>query len=439
MGTGNSRRDFLRKTAAAAAAAGFASSASAGEEVFADERPVEQARARAALAGDQPVRIGVIGTGGMGTAHCEALTRLAAAGRVNVRVDALCDVCVPRLENAKKLVDAAQGSDTAAYGDYKQLLARPDLHGVLIASPEHWHGRMSEDAIEAGKDVYVEKPMTLNLKDALRLQKVVHANPDMILVVGTQFVMTPSYQVAGELIAKGAIGKPVWSQTSYCRNSKEGEWNYYEIDPNWKPGENVDWKKWCGPLGKADWSPEIFARWRRYRKYSTGIIGDLLVHHMTPLIRALDVGWPVRVSASGGHYIDKKMENHDQVNLTVEFEREHTMIVAGSTCNELGVERVIRGHKGNLYVGGRNAVLRPERIYADEVDEQEIAAPPGAGANDQDELRVSWVESIRSRQKHPSDVDLGTKVMVIVDLATRSLWEGSAYEYDPARRKVKRA
>ncbi len=115
------------------------------------------------------------------------------------------------------------------------------------------------------------------------------------------------------------------------------------------------------------------------------------------------------------------------------------MIVAGSTCNELGIERVIRGHKGNLFVGGRNAMLRPERIYADEIDEREIAAPPGAGANDQDELRVSWIEAIRSRQKHPSDVELGTKVMVIVDLATRSLWQGSAFEYDPVKRKVSKA
>ena len=439
MATGNSRRDFLRKTAAAAAAAGLASGVTHAEEFFEGTEPIGQSKARAALASGDPVRIGVIGTGGMGTAHCEALTRLASGGRINARVDALCDVCVPRLENAKKHVDEAQKGDVATYPDYKQLLERPDLHGVLIASPEHWHGRMAEDAIKAGKDVYVEKPMTLNLKDALRLQKVVHANPDMILVVGTQFVMTPSYQAARDIIAKGMIGKPVWSQTSYCRNSKDGEWNYYEIDPNWKPGVNVDWRKWCGPLGKADWSPEVFARWRRYRKYSTGIIGDLLVHHMTPLILALNVGWPIRVTASGGHYIDKKMENHDQVNLTIEFEREHTMVVAGSTCNELGFERVIRGNKGNLFVGGRNAVIRPERIYADEVEEQEIAAAPGAGANDQDELRVAWVDAIRSRQKHPSDVDLGTKVMVIVDLATRSLWDGAAFEYDPARRKVKKA
>ena len=276
-------------------------------------------------------------------------------------------------------MDAAQGGDTATYGDYLELLERPDLHGVLIASPEHWHAQMAEDAIEAGKDVYVEKPMTLNLKDALRLQKVVRENPDAILV--RRHAVRDDAQLSGRARSdrEGRHRQARLEPDELLPQLEGRRVELLQIDPAWKPGVNVDWKRWCGPLGKATWSPEVFARWRRYRKYSTGIIGDLLVHHMTPTILALDVGWPVRVVASGGHYIDKKMENHDQVNLTVEFEREHTMIVAGSTCNELGVERVIRGHKGNLYVGGRNAVLRPERIYADEIEEREIAAAAGRG------------------------------------------------------------
>jgi len=439
MSRSRSRREFLRTTAGVAAAAGLASRTPRAGELLVDDRAVPQAAARAPLGANEPVRIGVIGTGGMGTAHCRAFLGFAREGTANVRVEAISDVCDTRWYAAKKRIDAVQGGDVAVYRDYRQLLERPDLHGVLIASPEHWHGQMAEDAIRAGKDVYVEKPMTLTLREALRLQKVAHANPDVLLLVGTQYVMTPSYQAAKDLIAKGAIGKPVWSQTSYCRNSKDGEWKYYEIDPTWKPGTNLDWNMWCGPLGRTAWSPEVYARWRRYRRYSTGIIGDLLVHHMTPTIRALDAGWPVRVAAVGGHYIDKEMENHDQVNITVEFEREHTMVVAGSTCNELGVERVIRGHKGNLFVGGRNALIRPERIWADEMEQQEIPAPPGAPGNDQDALRLHWLECIRTRAKPASDVDLGTQVMVIVDLATRSLWQGSAFEYDPEIMRVRRA
>jgi predicted dehydrogenase len=425
------RRDFIRTTTGIAAA-----SVLPVEELLADDRPVPAAAPRAALGSAEPVRIGVIGTGGMGTNHVEAFVKAAREGRTEVAVVALADVCQPRLEVAKQKAEAVQGEGSIeTYTRYKDLLARPDLHGVLIASPEHWHCRMAEDAILAGKDVYVEKPMTRTLKDALRLKKVVDAHPQQIVNVGTQYVMTPSYWAAKDLIAQGVIGKPVWSQTSYCRNSKDGEWLYYEIDPNWKPGVNLDWDEWCRPLGKAPWDPAVYARWRRYKRYSTGIIGDLLVHKMTPLIYAIGLGWPTRVIASGGHYIDKAMENHDQVNLTIEFEDEHTMIVAGSTANELGIETVIRGHKGNLYVGGRNALLRPEQLFAQELEERTIVGEDHG--DDQDFLRLKWLECIRTRAPSPSPVELGTKVMAIVDLASRSMWEGKAFSYDWRQQKVK--
>jgi predicted dehydrogenase len=436
MSKSESRRDFLRKATAAAALASALPSALGAESE--DLEPVPQAAPRAPLAADAVVNIGIIGTGGMGTGHADALAKFAAESK-SIRLTALCDVCDPRVQNAKARVDKAQGGDVPTFRYHEQLLARPDIHGVLIASPEHWHARLAEDAIKAGKDVYVEKPMTINLKDALRLRKVVRANPSAIVMVGTQYVMTPSYIAAEQLVKDGAIGKPVWSQTSYCRNSKTGEWNYYAMDPKWIPGETLDWERWCKPLGKARWSPEIYARWRRYKKYSSGIIGDLLVHHVTPTLKALgDVGWPVKVVATGGHYIDKAMENPDQININVEFEHDHSMMIAGSTCNELGVERVIRGHKANLFVGGRNAVIRPERIWADEIEEREVPPPPGPVLDSQEALRRHWIDCIRTRQAPRSDVELGTKVMVIVDLAQRSFWEGGAFGYDPRSGKVKR-
>lgn len=438
MANRRSRREFLGTATGAAALAGVWPSVGVDAAGGVHDDAIPQARGRAPLGAGEPVRIGIIGTGGMGTGHVQAFVRFAKEQPSAVRVDALCDVCQPRLDAAKKIVETDQGPGVVTYTRHKDLLARPDLHGVLIASPEHSHARLAEDAILAGKDVYLEKPMTLTLKQALRLRDVVARSSGAVLCVGTQFVMTPSYVAAEQLIKEGAIGKPVWTQTSYCRNSKEGEWMYYAIDPAWQPGVNLDWQAWCEPLKRTAWNPDVYARWRRYRTYSTGIIGDLLVHHLAPLIKALGVGWPVRVMASGGHFIDKKMENHDQVNINIEFEGGHNMVVAGSTANELGFERIIRGHKANLYVGGRTATIRPERIWADEIEEREIAPPPGPVVDDQNALRLHWLECIRTRQTPRSDVELGTKVMVVVDLATRALWEGGAYAYDPARRKVSR-
>ncbi|MDZ4673469.1 MAG: Gfo/Idh/MocA family oxidoreductase [Gemmatimonadota bacterium] len=429
------RREFLKTAAGAAAVAGSTTlldgcAVAAGPAAAAGVPPTPPRVADA-------VNVAVIGTGGMGSGHMNAYLKFAKDGAEQVRVVGLCDVCQPRLDVAKARTDAQQGGSVDLYSDYRELLKRPDLHGVVIASPEHWHGPMAEDAIRAGKDVYVEKPMTLRLDAALRLKEVADANPNVRVQVGTQYVMYSSYIEASRMIAAGKIGKAVSSQTSYCRNSKDGEWLYYAIDPAWQPGVNLDWDRWCGPLGRADWDPAVYARWRRYRKYSTGIIGDLLVHRITPLIMGANLGWPTRVVASGGHYVDKVMENHDQVNINIEFENEHTMIVAGSTANEVGLETLIRGHKGNIYLGGRTLTVRPERLFAEEFDEETIDGPNEGDT--QDMLRRNWLNSIRTREPVASPVELGTKVMVIVDLATRSMWDGAAYLFDPATKTVRKA
>ncbi len=432
---GPSRREFLTRTAALAGTAailGAAARSQAQERIGLDPNAQTPTSAkRAPLGENDPIRIGVIGVGGMGTGHVHAMLAINERKQANVQVVALCDVCQPRWENALAACNEKQpGVKTDTYVYHEELLKRDDIHGVVVASTEHWHAPHSIAAIAAGKDVYCEKPMTLRLPEALHMRQVVKANPDIIVQVGTQQMMQPKFVDAKKLLAEDAIGKPTFSQTSYCRNSKDGEWLYYNIDPAWEPGVNIDWERWCGPLGLREWNPEVYARWRRYKDYSTGIIGDLLVHVMTPMMYALDAGWPTRVTAAGGHYVDLAMENHDQVNLTIEFQKGHTMIVAGATSNDVGLEVMIRGHKANIYLGGQNCVLRPERIFVDDVDELEI--PAQDIGNDQDALRRDWLNSIRTRQPNRSQVDLATQVMVIVDLATRSMWDGHAYQFDPA-------
>lgn len=428
-----SRRDFLIRSAIAAGTAPVLASCATGRANL----PIPKALPGAEVRQGEPIKIGVIGTGGMGTAHCNAFARLAKTGRFDCKIVALADVCDERLENCRKHLadDWQKGDQVDTYRDYRQLLARKDLHGVLVASPEHWHAQQSEDAIAAGKDVYCEKPMTYHCEDAFRLMDVLKANPDRLLQVGTQYITEQRYMELAKLIKSGTLGPATWSQTSYCRNSKDGEWNYYGINPEWKPGVNLDWEAWCGPSGKAEWDPKVYARWRRYKRYSTGIIGDLLVHQVTPLILALDQGWPVRVVASGSHIVDKAMENHDQVNLNVEFESGHILTVAGSTCNEEGVPPMVRCHKATIFVGSMSeVVVRPQRIYAEEVEEQKI--PCKVAKDQQDELRVDWIDSIRTRKPNLSQVELGAKVMVMVDLASRSLWTGKAWTYDPKTRKT---
>lgn len=453
-GFASSRRTFLTAAAGVSAAMAGISGVSVGNMIhFApDAAPAGKAKPRAALKDGEPIKIGVIGVGGpgqgsMGMNHVRTLASMNREGKEKVIVAAVCDVNQFNLDYVTRhIAEWGQQDKPDTYRDYKKMLAREDLHGILIATPEHWHAQMAIDAILAGKDVYLEKPMTLNLVDALALHKVVMANPEMRLQVGTQMTNLPKYHEAKKVIDAGTIGVPTFSQTSYCRNSPKGEWNYYVLKPDqkefpgseWKPGENLDWDAWCGPLGKMAWDPKLYSRWRRYKKTSTGILGDLLPHVITPLFVSLGaaVGWPTRVVATGSHLVDKEMENHDNVNIAVQFESGHQMIIAGSTCNQLGLEPLIRGSKANIYLGSRHCEIRPEPPFAEEIESRKIECPDIG--NDQDLHRLKWFKCIRTREQPDSDINQGTKVMVIIDLATRSIWEGGAFEYDPKTMTAKR-
>lgn len=437
-----SRRRFLATTAGAATVAAFAAGvgrASARPE----STPAPKAKGRVPLKDGDPIRVGVIGIGGspgacaMGMGHCNALVNINKHGREKVQVVAVCDLNKHYLEQGKANIEKNQpGIKVDTYARSADLLSRDDIHGVVVAVPEHCHSACGIEAILAGKDLYLEKPMTLNLEMAMALYRVAQANTEVIAQVGTQKTRLPKYMEANKMIKEGLIGTPTFSQTSYCRNSKSGEW-HYGYDKNWKPGVDIDWDTWCKPLGSMPWDPKLFSQWRRYRKTSTGIIGDLLVHEMTPMLMAIDQGWPVRVVATGAHLVDKDMENHDNVNICVQFETGHQMFVCGSTCNEAGVETMIRGHKGNIYLGGRHCEFRPERTFAEEIDPKKVECPDIG--DDQDAHRVGWLKAIRSREPVPSSIELGLKIMVIVDLATRSMWEGGAFSFDPKTMTAARA
>jgi predicted dehydrogenase len=427
-----SRREVLA-LGAAAALAGACSTPSTVKRSFTAVRGADRKRVEPG----ETLRIGIVGMGAestpaMGFAHLRSFISLAKNGHEKVQVVAISDCAEPYLRRGVEEARRSQeGVAVEGYPDYRKMIERDDLHGILVATPEHWHARMAIDALMSGLDVYCEKPMTYDLDAALELRAVVHANPQCVLQVGTQYLQHRKFWKAKELIASGAIGKPTLSQASYCRNSKDGEW-LYGIDPQVVPGKTLDWDQWCGPAGQHPFDPAVFFRWRRYRQWSSGIIGDLLVHVMTPYVWALDVGWPVRVTGTGGHYVDTAMENHDQVFLTVEFEKGHTLVVAGSTCNQTGLEMLIRGHQANLYLGGNDCVMRPEPQFAEEIAEQTFPSP-ALPVGDHDAHRLDWMTAMRTREKPIGDVDTAAKVMVIVDLATRSLWDGRAYTFDPTK------
>jgi predicted dehydrogenase len=245
-------------------------------------------------AGQKPVspndriRIATVGHGGMGSGD----TRYARSVP-GVELVAVCDIYDGRLIRAKEIY----GKGIFTTRDYREVLARRDIDAVIIATPDHWHSRITVDALEAGKDVYCEKPMVQQPsqgKDVIDAQTVT----DRIFQVGSQYVSSLVYQKARELLQAGSIGQLNMVEAWLDRNTALGAWQY-SIPPDASPA-NIDWDRFLGNAPKVPFEPVRLFRWRNYRDYGTGVAGDLFVHLLSGLHFATGSLGPNRVYAAGG-------------------------------------------------------------------------------------------------------------------------------------------
>jgi predicted dehydrogenase len=234
------------------------------------------------------VRIGTIGFGGMGSGD----TRYALTVP-GVELVAVSDLYDGRLTRAREL----HGERIATTRDYREVLARPDVDAVIIATPDHWHARISIDALAAGKHVYCEKPMVRVVgegKEVIEAQR----RSGKVFQVGSQYVSSLVYQKARDLIRAGALGEINLVEAWLDRNTAIGAWQY-SIPPDASP-ETVDWSRFLGAAPRRPFDPVRFFRWRNYQDYGTGVAGDLFVHLLSGLHLATDSLGPRRVFATGG-------------------------------------------------------------------------------------------------------------------------------------------
>ena len=234
------------------------------------------------------VQIALIGAGGQGSG--DARSSLAVGG---VKLVAVSDVYDGRLARAKEV----WGDQLFTTRDYREVLARPDIDAVIIGTPDHWHRQISIDAMNAGKDVYCEKPMVQHLDDG---KPVIAAQQKTgrILQVGSQRVSSIVYQKAKELLAGGAIGQLNMVEAWWDRNSALGAWEY-SVPPDATPA-TIDWDRFLGRAPKVPFEPVRLFRWRNYRDYGTGVAGDLFVHLFSGMHFVTGAIGPARVYATGG-------------------------------------------------------------------------------------------------------------------------------------------
>ena len=272
-----SRREFLKT------AAGGGVAASLPITLRAQDRPPAQD-----VPPNERIQIALIGAGGQGMSDTRTALRVPGT-----ELTAVADIYDGRLLRSKEV----WGEQLHTTRDYREVLARPEVDAVIIATPDHWHARMSMDAMKAGKDVYVEKPMVQRVEEGQPVANVARETK-RILQVGSQRVSSIIYAKARDLYRAGSIGELNLVEAWINRNSALGAWQY-SIPPDASP-QTVDWDRFLGHAPKRPFEPIRLFRWRNYRDYGTGIPGDLFVHLFSGIHYVLDSAGPTRIVATGG-------------------------------------------------------------------------------------------------------------------------------------------
>ncbi len=437
----STRRQFLGQTAGTVA----------GAVLPTDAAQTARSASRVLGANDR-IRLGFIGCG----MQFQDLLRRGFFPRRDRQGDIdfveVCDVWQPRVDNAKTKTGAER-----AGRDYRALLARPDIDGVVIVVPDHLHYTIARAAVLAGKDVYLEKPMTYTIDEAAKLQDVVQQTGRM-LQVGGSGLNSPLHQALHQYVQAGKMGKVVWGFISYNRNTTEGMWDYpmpgigSEAWPDAPvTSENLDWQAWLGGARKRPFSKERYFRWRKYWDYSGGNATDLLFHRLGALSAIVGFDFPTRVVSAGGIYVQKNRQVPDTYMTTVEYPKAYCFNMVSCMANADSAPITVYGNWGTLQVlpsvrqpgqpaprGGGRGVITAERTFEKQFKEANDGKTQVEITTEtpMEDLVDNWLNSMRSRQTPIYDVAKGYQVTVAIQLGVQSYKEGRALGYDPKSRRI---
>jgi len=430
------RRDFVKQAAGVGAALGVAAKAFA--------RPAAKAATGRVLGANDRINVGVIGVGGRGSYLAETFAGIGERTK-DCQVVAVCDVYEKRKRaNAEKL-------KCDGFLDYREVIGKPDIDAIVVATPDHWHAKIALEAMDHGKDVYCEKPMCHTIEEAKQLAATVRETK-RVFQVGSQTTSAEQWWKAKKAIADGMIGQMLMSQGSYHRNSTKGEWNWpidADAGPDGKGDNFIDWKMWLGSAPKRPYNADRFFRFRKYWDYSGGIATDLFFHVVAPL----NICWPEpqfphRVMSSGGIYAFKdEREVPDTFNLMADFTNAHTLVLSSSMANSQHIPGLIRGHEGTIIMVDHgmfegetdHITVIPERRAIDDAykakwGEEKITIP----VTEKPEWAhmQNFLDCVRSRQKPVLDVETAYRAQVTISMSVQSYREGRVLYWDDKSQKV---
>jgi len=443
----SNRRDFLKTVSAGGIALSAANQALAAK--------ASKATGRTIGANDR-INVAVVGYGGRGSYVAGQFAKYAEENNGACRIAAVCDV----YEKRKRA--GAERYKVNGYLDYRELLAKEEVDAVIVATPDHWHAKIALDAMDAGKDIYLEKPMTHTNEEAHQLVTTV-AETKRILQVGSQTTSADIWWKAKKAIADGMIGKMIMSQGSYHRNSFGGEWNDgwpidKEAGPDGKGEDFIDWNMWLGSAFKLSpkrpYDGDRFFRFRKYWDYSGGIATDLFYHVVAPLNICWDEPqFPVKVVGSGGIYEFKdEREVPDTFHLMAEYAKGHSLVLSSTMANSQHIPGLIRGHEGTIVVVDHGMfesmvpfiTVKPEVRQGKPIGGDAYSSKFGTketqiAIDQKDPMQAhvgNFLECMRTRQKPHLDVETGARAVVVINLAVQSYREGKVLYWDEKRWKA---
>lgn len=395
---------------------------------------------------DTPLRVGLIGTGWYGKSDLFRLIQVAP-----VEVVSLCDVDNRLLAEAATLVSQRQrsGKVPRTYNDYRKMLAEKDLDIVLIVTPDHWHALQTIDALKAGMHVYIQKPISVDVTEGEAMVAAARKY-NKVVQVGTQRKSTPHLVEAKKnIVDAGLLGKV--SHVEMCC--------YYHMRANGNPKvepvpDFFDYELWTGPAPLRPYDGLPHTRWwRTFMEYGNGIMGDMCVHMLDTVRWMLNLGWPKRISSTGGIYVQKDGKSNIADTQTAVFEYDdlncvwqHRSWGAPADPDYPWAFRLY-GEKGTLKGSVMQYDFIPhgkgEKIHKDVVYEREQY--PEDLTEERIELHAApatrhhmldFLAAIEDNSRPASDIEDGHISTASCILANVSMQLGRPLVYDPAQRIV---
>jgi predicted dehydrogenase len=414
---GQDRRIFLRN------AGGLLSAGLAQSMAAAAQEPAKR-----------PLRVGLIGAGARGTYLGSAVSKLGEQGE-GVEIVSVCDIYQPRLERAEARFKARGYAKTA------DMLRDKSIDAVVIATPDRHHVPNALEAIRAGKDVYMEKPVC-HWAQFDKLKEFVHENRkrQRIVQVGTQFMADSLWERSAELLRSGTIGKPVHAQTCYFRRGDQGERGMKVDDPNAKPGVGVDWETFQADAPRREFSVSRLFQWRLYMDYSGGPLTDTYPHTLTPLLRVLDPGFPKKVVAVGGRYFyNHGRDVPDTFDLLIQYPQDLTVVFLGTFVNATPIDTVVRGSEGTMIKKPEGMMIEPPRGV--NKPPQEVPADIASVREGHADLTVAhlkdFFDSVRTRKQPRGNLELAYIVQTPLIMAMQSHLHDKVAFFDADREVIR--